>query len=365
MSLKKQIVIRWSIPAIPVYNLSYEQIARPLMLSDGIVSLDGSDLVKLGFEGKLLWRCPHNYGFWGSPVHLKANGIVCASGDNKVNFIDEAGNIVQTTNLPTSVSTDIVVSNTGDLWFGIGAAECAVTRVDANGNVIYTQYVARDQGLRHPLTLAVDGSLWVPTDQGLVRLDSESGKILTWMNVEKSGFGCISEALPCPDGVLVVAVMPPDCSCAVTKVANDGTILAQYSLPPLLRARLISAPCGGAWLVGSTVSPWEPPLDSDRTFIARLTPDGKPMVIAQVLARRFIEATVDSDGNLWVGTYTYDDDNDSESGELLICEEGVGTPYTAWISTPPAGVGAVVLRSKGYGVMATSQAVIGFTADYI
>ncbi|MGB3695593.1 MAG: hypothetical protein WA865_17395 [Spirulinaceae cyanobacterium] len=321
--------------------------------------LNGTDLVKLDFEGNLLWCCPHDYGFWGSPVHLKDNWLVCASSDNKVHLIDQAGKIIRTTNLPTSVSTEILVSSSGDLWFGMGAAECAVTRIDPNGDIAYTQYVARDQGLRHPLTMAGKGNLWAATDQGLVCLNARSGKIVLWKNAEKDGFRCISGALLCSNELLVVTVTPEH-SCFVTRVAIDGTVVAQYPLPPLLRAKLLSASRGGIWLVGSTVSPWEPPLDSDQTFIACLTENESPEIVTKVEGQRAIEATLDSDGTLWVGTYTYNDDDDSESGELLLYKNPT-VPYAKWTPDPPTGVGVPVFSSNGNGVVATSKALVGFS----
>lgn len=360
MNPNKQIVVRWSLSMIPVYDNLHEQISRPLVLTDGIVGLDESDLVKISFEGKIIWRCSHEWGFWGSPVKVDADRIVCASINNQLHSIDRAGKIVRTTELPTSVSTEILVGEKGDLWFGIGAYECAVTRICPNGSIIYTEYVARDKGLRQPLTWGVDGSLWAATDQSLARLDAQSGKILTWISGEWDGFGCFSEAMPLADGALVVAALPEQ-QCAVVKVANNGKILAQYPLPNLLRARLVANPTGGAWAIGSTVSPWEPVSDEDRTFVVRLTPDGKPEAVTEAPARRFIEATVNSDGTLWVGTYTRNDEDDSEIGELTTYK-GAAIPSAKWIPTPPAGVGAPVLSPDGKGgVVATSTALVGFT----
>jgi len=361
MNPSKQIVVRWSLPMIPVYDNLHEQISRPLVLPDGIVGLDGSDLVKVSHEGKIIWRCPHNWGFWGSPVKLDDDTIACASGNNQLHFIDRVGKVIQSFELPASISTEILVSNS-DLWFGMGAYDCEVVRFSSRGSIIYTQSIARDKGLRQPLAWGVNGSIWAATDQSLVRLDAQSGKILAWLGDERGRFSCISGAVASADGILIVAALPEQ-PCAVVKVADDGTILAKYPIPNLLRARLLADPSNGAWIVGSTVSVWEPPTDSDRTFIIRTTPDGKPEAITEAPARRSVEATVDPSGAFWVGTYSYEDTDDSEVGELAVYE-GAAIPSMTWMPNPLAGVGAPVLSSDGNsGVVATSKALVAFTIE--
>ena len=51
--------MRWSRPATPVYDLGYERISRPILLPDGVVFLDGANLMKVNREGKLFWRRRH------------------------------------------------------------------------------------------------------------------------------------------------------------------------------------------------------------------------------------------------------------------------------------------------------------------
>lgn len=356
MKSLQQVSVCWSVPAKPVYNVIHEHISKPLILSNGIVTLDVADLVKFDFEGNFIWRCPNDYGFWGSPVCFNTDLIVGASSDNKIHLIDEVGKIVRTTDLPTSVSTSILVGENGDLWFGIGAAECTVTRIDKSGSIVYTEFVARDQGLQNSLAFGLDGFVWAATNEGLLKLDSNSGKILTSTNDENVSLCCISEPLVCHDGIMVVNYIS-ESSCAITKVKNNGTLVFQEPLPTLLRARLLSSPTGGVWVVGSTVSPWEAPLDSDNIVVARLAEDGKVKNITKLPGQRSIEATVSQNGNLWVGTYTYYDEDDSESGELLVFND-TATLCNKWIPSVPMGVGGVVFNSKGNAIVATSNAII-------
>lgn len=58
----RKVSVCWSVPATPVYNLIHEHISKPLILSNGIVTLDGADLVKFDFEGNFIWHCPDDLG---------------------------------------------------------------------------------------------------------------------------------------------------------------------------------------------------------------------------------------------------------------------------------------------------------------
>lgn len=111
------------------------------------------------------------------------------------------------------------------------------------------------------------------------------------------------------------------------------------------------------WVVGSTVSPWEVPLDSDKIIVARLTEDGKVKNLTKLPGQRSIETTINPNGNLWVGTYTYYDEDDSESGELIVFNN-TGTVLSKWIPTVPMGVGGVVFNSKENAIVATSNAIV-------
>lgn len=358
MRSTKELIVRWKVPMTPVYDQIYERISQPLMLPTGMVVLDGADLVKIDFQGHLIWRCPHDYGFWGKPVQLKSGGIVCASLDNNVHLINEAGQIVQTYELPSSVSTEILVGHSADLWFGMGALQCAVTRIQPQSGLVTSTYITRDSGIRHPLVQTANG-IWVTTNEGLIRVEAQTGQICASSPSNKQGLACVSGALPCDLGVLVVAALP-SCSSAIVRVAHDGTVLDQYLFPKLRRARLLAIPQGGIWLVGSTVSAWEPASPSDQIFVARLAADGKPLAVTAAPPKRAIQPTVDSNGYLWVGTYSYDDEHDEESGELTVYG-GAAVVCAKWTPDTPAGVGAPILNPNGCGVVATSTALIGFT----
>lgn len=353
MTLLKQIYVCWTLPITPVYDHLYERISQPLMLPTGIVVLDGADLVKIDFQGRLIWRFTHDYGFWGSPMQLKSGLIVCATLDNEVYVINQAGECVQVIALPTSVSTEILVGDSDNFWLGMGGLECAVTRIHPRCGIVYKKYIARDSGVHHPLSQTADGSLWIVANSNLIRLNPQTGQILAQLKNDQ--LFCLSAALPCPDGVLVVMALP-DNSSAIVKVAHDGRLLSQYPFPTVQRARLLANPEGGAWLVGSTVSPWEPATASDKILVARLAPDGKPQAISQTCARRAIQATVDSNGALWMGTYSYEDDG--ESGELTVYE-AAAVPIARWTPDSPAGVGAPIFNPNGSAVIATSTALVG------
>ena len=358
MNAKKRMIIRWSFPLVSTYNhIHLEKIAQPLLLSDGIVALNGPDLVKLDFEGKLIWRCPHDYGFWGSPVKLNPENIVCATSDNTICWIDQTGKIVNIMNLPTSVTTAILVSDSGDLWFGMGASECVVARIDSYGKIIYSQVLARDQGLQYPLVPGFNNDIWIPTNQGLVCIDAQSGEELISVSL-KSNLNCISAPLVFPDSVFITAMIS-DSSCALVQINNSGQILTQHSLPNLLRAQLLPVLQGGLWLIGSTVSFWKPVLESDQTLIIRFSPNGKLEYSEKLVAQRSIEAMIDFDGILWLGTYTYNDQEDQESGEL-IAHEGFTVTNTKWIPKPQAGVGFPLFYSNDHGILSTSTALVGF-----
>lgn len=357
MKSLQKISVCWSVPATPIYNSIYEHISKPLIVSNGIVILDGTDLIKLDFEGNLIWRAKSDYGFWGSPVRLDANLIVCADNDNKIHLIDDAGNIVRTTYLPTSVCTEILVGKNGDLWFGIGAAECFVTRIDNSGNITYSECVARDQGLQNSLAFGLDDSVWAATNKGLVQVDYESVDILITTNETNVSLCCISEPLVCHDGIMVVSYVSGS-SCAISKVENNGTLVSQHTLPSLLRARLISSYDGGVWVVGSTVSPWEAPLNSDQIVVVRLTENGEVKSIKEFPGQRSIEVAINANGNLWLGTYTYHDEDDSESGELIVFND-IGNVCNEWTPSIPMGVGGVVFNpTKGNPIVATSKAIV-------
>ncbi|UBF29095.1 hypothetical protein K9N68_15415 [Kovacikia minuta CCNUW1] len=344
MSNMKQITKKWSFPINSVYSLTYDLISHPLILSDGAAILDGTGLIKIDFEGNPLWHCPSSWGFWGSPVLLNPDCIVCASGDNSIHFINEVGQVVRTINLPTSITTEILVGNSGDLWFGMGGGNSALARIDVDGNLSYERYISRDYGLQHPMTLAPDQTIWAATSNGLIRVEAYSGEILTREDSDSHNLVCISEALVFSDDAIVAAILP-DHSCAIVRVSIDGTILQKYLLPPLWRAKLLNSPQGGAWLIGSTVSPWDSPKDSDYILISRLAQNGKPGMMANASANRAIEPSVDSIGNLWLGTYT-SYANGSEAGELLIYDDAA-TLCSRWVSDPPAGVGSTKFDFQG------------------
>ncbi|BAZ17404.1 hypothetical protein NIES4071_92820 [Calothrix sp. NIES-4071] len=58
-----------------------------------------------------------------------------------------------------------------------------------------------------------------------------------------------------------------------------------------------------------------------------------------------------------MGTYTYDDEDDSESGELIVFNN-TATLCDKWIPPVPVGVGGVVFNSKGNAIVATSKAIV-------
>lgn len=359
MNFPKQFALHWSRPATPVYDLIHERISRPLILSDGVVFLDGANLIKVNLEGKLLWQCSHDYGFWGSPVFTNSSSIVCASNDNKINFLNDAGQILNTVDLSTSVCTDILVGNSGDLWFGIGTAYCAVTRIDAMGNIVYQTEVTQDSGLQNPLSMAKDGSIWVATKDGPIHLEAQSGKVLNRLNDKNDDIGCLSEILPLEDDLIFVSALSDDSS-AIVKITSQCQVIEQYPLPFIQRAKLLASPYGGAWLAGSTASSWKPISTPDRVVVIRITPNGKPEKVTSTPAGRALDAIVDSNGTLWVGTYTYNEEDDSENGYLMINREA-SSPYIEWIPEPSLGVGVPVFNSDGSGVIATSEAILGFT----
>ncbi len=109
---------------------------------------------------------------------------------------------------------------------------------------------------------------------------------------------------------------------------------------------------------------WEAPLDSDKIIIARLTEDGKVKNLTKLLGQRSIEATVNPNGDLWVSTYTYYDEDDSESGELIVFND-TGTVFTKWIPTVPMGVGGVVFHPKENAIVATSNAIVELNVQSI
>ena len=357
MKLPQKFVMRWSRPATPVYDLGYERISRPILLPDGIVFLDGANLTKVNREGKLLWQCSHDYGFWGSPVLSKSGFIVCASNNNQINFLNNAGKIAHAVDLSTSVCTDILVGNSGSLWFGIGTAYCAVTRIDSIGRIVYETEVTRDSGLQNPLSMAKDESIWVATKDGAIKLEVQSGKVLCRHN-DKDGVGCISKILPLKDG-LIFASASSDGSSEIVKINSQSQIIKRYSLPLIRRAKLLASPYGGAWLVGSTVSSWKPLDKSDRLWVIRLAPDGKPKRMNSTFAGRSIEATLDDNGTIWVGTYTYNEEDDSENGCLMRNFEA-SEPQIEWLPEPSCGVGIPVFAADGSGAIATSKAIFGF-----
>ena len=360
MKLPQKFEMRWSRPAIPVYDLSYERISRPLLLPDGVVFLDGANLVKVNREGELLWQCSHDYGFWGSPVLSKSGFIVCASNNNQINFLNDSGQIAHVVDLPTSVCTDIIVGNSGSLWFGMGTAYCAVTRINSTGSIVCETEVARDSGLQYPLSLAKDKSIWVAAQDGAIKLEAHSGKVLC-RNNNQDNVSCISEILPNKDG-LIFASASSDGSSEIVKINSQCQIIKRYSLPPIRRAKLLASPNDGAWLVGSTVSYWKPLDKSDRLLVIRLAPDGKPERMSSTVAGRSIEATLDDNGTLWVGTYTYNEEDDSENGYLMRSSEA-SKPQIEWLPKPSCGVGIPVFAVDGSGVIATSRAIFGFASS--
>ena len=351
--------MRWSRSAIPVYDLGYERISLPILLPDGVVFLDGANLIKVNREGKLLWQCSHDYGFWGSPVLSKSGFIVCASNNNQINFLNNAGQIAHAVDLSTSVCTNILVDDSGSLWFGIGTAYCAITRIDSVGRTLYETEVARDSGLQNPLIMTKEQHLWIATKNGAIKLEAQSGKVLCRHN-DKDGVSCISEILPLKDG-LIFASASSDGSSEIIKINSQCQIIKRYSLPPIRRAKLLASSYGGAWLVGSTVSSWKPLNKRDRIFVIRLAPDGKPKRMNSTFAGRSIEVTLDDNETIWIGTYTYKEEDDSEDGCLIRNFEASETQIE-WLPEPSCGVGIPVFAADGSGVIATSRAIYGFAS---
>ena len=320
--------------------------------------MSGSSL-KLNRDGESLWQCSHDYGFWGSPVLSQSGLIVCASNNNQINFLNNAGQIAYTVDLPTSVCTEILVGNTGSLWFGIGTAYCAVTRVNSVGSIIYQTEVAKDSGLQYPLSIAKGEDIWVATNDGAIKLEAQSGKVLC-RNNNQDDVSCISEILPLKDS-LIFASASSNGSSEIIKINSQCQIIKRYSLPPIRRAKLLASSGSGAWLVGSTVSSWKPLDKSDRVLVIRLAPDGKPEKMNSTFASRSIEATLDNNGTVWVGTYTYSEEDDREKGYLMSNSEA-SKPQLEWLPKPSCGVGIPVFAADGSGVVATSRAIFGFAS---
>ncbi len=348
----QEITLKWSLPVIPVYSLIHEHISRPLLINDSVVVLDGADLVQVDSSGTINWRCVHESGFWGNPVQVE-DFIVCASIDNKVNFINSIGKVSDIIDLPTSVTTDILVEASGDIWFGMGGAISSVIRINSEREIVFVTDVSRDFGLRHPIARSNDGILWVATNDGLVRLNAQTGAILnTWDLV------CASGTLVDSDGSALVVGVLSEHECALVQVTSDGNITAKYPLPPLWRAKIIRYR-NQLWLVGSTVSPWESPTKDDYTLVASLAQNGEPLTLTKYKAFRAIDASVDLIGNLWVGTYTYQDEEDEESGELIVYDDNV--LHALMMPVKNAGFGAPVFNQDCEGIVATTTALVSFS----
>lgn len=353
MPIERSLHIEWVVPMTPVYERLYGRIADVARLGDGILAVDGWDLVLLDPEGAPRWRRSFDNGLSGTPVGVRADLAVCAGNENVLHVIDEHGRSIRETPLSAGVATPLLASHDGDVYCGIGRGECVLVHVDARGRTVFEVELARDDGLRHGLAHASDGAIWVPTDRGLFRVDGRTGAIIA--HSDPGGMACISNVLARPKGAMVAAFGHDDVHRLIT-IADDGSAEHAIVLPPLQRAELHAAPDGGSWLVGSTVASTDPPAPDDRVTVWRLTADGRVIAKTDAAPARAIFGAPFGD-SLWVGGYTYEDDLDQ--GMLQLFDDAC-RPRVTWTPDPRAGVGAPMRWSEDRFVVATSTGVVAF-----
>lgn len=347
--------LRWKHPIKPVYDQLYRRISRPLLVDDGVIVLDGADLVKFSFTGDLHWRCPHDYGFWGNPTLWKPGWIACATLDNTIAIIDAQGAITQTVQLPAALTTAILVV-AQEMYFGIGAETCSIIKLDTHGVIVYETFLDHDESIRHPF--ALNGQrLWIPTNAGLFCLDAAQGNMLTYT----TGITCISNPIIINHDVLVVA-RTLDGTQAIVRIDHRGAIVTTHPLPALYRAQLHPRRDETIWLVGSSVSPWDAASPTDMLLVAQVAANGHPLTTIEVPPYRAIEALVDTQDYLWIGGYT--DEGTHAAGILQIYTPTVQA-CLAWVPDPGAGVGMPALsadRARPH-FLTTSSHVICFHHD--
>lgn len=345
------IQVRWRQSVRPVYDHIYARISQPLVMRDGVVVLDGADLVRFDLDGNVLWRCCHDYGFWGRPMQWGEERLACATLENSVEIIDQMGCIQQTIELPSSVSTEMLCSNSS-IWFGIGSSECSVIKLDNGGNVVFERFIDVNDGIRHKFT-EKRNNIWISANSGLFCLDGELGEIIA----HTSGIICNSSPYVVNDGLLVVA-RTPDFEQAVVHVDDQGAIVNQHPLPLLYRAHLRKCGDGAIWLVGSSVSPWDAPTATDTVIIGRLNARGEPEQLIETQPDRAIEVSVDQQDVLWIGSWT----SEVEQGRLMAYTPQL-EPWLDWEEAAQSGWSAPAFgRDRGGPhYVATPTAIVCFS----
>lgn len=360
MGTDELIYMRWFYPVAPVYEHPFTCIANLIRVGDRVVVPGGDALTFLRPEGTLERAIEIELGTWGSPVLTSENKVAISCLENAVAMIDPEDHSVSTAALPASASTELLVGPDATLYLGVGSYEGAVVCLDHRLRTRWSRTVAKDDGLRHPLALAGDGSLWVPTDDGLVHLDGDDGEFLARSSPE-AAFACVSNPVARDGSALVVAVFR-DGQCALVQVSGGGNVAVVQSLPSLVRGRLLPDATGGMWLAGSSQDWQEPKPGDDFIWIARLGADGAVSRSHRGAPQTDISLAVDSCDRAWVGTYTYD--LQGERGELYGLARD-GEMHWRWsLNDPPSGIGAPLFLDSSHAIVPTSNGVVGLELPF-
>lgn len=330
---------RWYAAATPVYEHLYARVGRALSFAGGVLILDGIRLALVSLEGSIVWQREFSGGVWGHPRALGEGHVACADLINGVHVIDTRGQLVRSMKLPASPNTELLGGERGELYVGVGSLVCDLICVGPDGQLVWQTTVDNDDGLVLPLTFGPDRGIWVPMERGLLLVARDTGREMVHVQGAEP-LSCISEALPWERGALV-AVSRRSERCSLLHVSSAGRILGETPLPSLQRARLLAAPDGGAWLLGSTAWKQDSVRESDHVYALAIGRDGKVRAQARLPGDRSLDGTMDPGGGVWLGTYTAGEDG-TERGTLY-CVDPEGAEVLRWSPGPPAGVGAPLL----------------------
>jgi len=169
---------------------------------------------------------------------------------------------------------------------------------------------------------------------------------------------CSSNPLIIEDNIFVTA-KTSHFDQVIVQIATDGSVLNKYPIPLLYRAYLCKRRDSKIWLAGSTVSPWDPPTNTDRLIVGQLNASGQPENLIETQPYRAIEVSVDSQDALWIGGFTSGEDRDD--GELLVYSPQLQRQL-AWKPDFPGGVSVPSFGKDRNAphVITTSQDVICF-----
>lgn len=329
----------WSLPTASVFEQDFTRLPNPLWVAGGVLCPDGYDVLLVDPDGQVRWRCPIPDGPFGHPAVLASGHVAYPGLNNALYTLDANGRLLAHTNLLSTVSTPLLVSDHA-VFFGIGAGQSYLVRCDHQ--TLQLMFCTPLPGrLLHALALVAPSEVWASTTEGLFRVDATSGKLL---GVIPGSF--VSNACVDPSGVSIVLATSDDS--VLCRLDTQGGMLDRQPIRSQdgQSLRLLRAQLDMYWLSGTTVSPADPIGPDDHSVV--IYRDGN---ITRLLPAHRSLSHYATGKALFLGGYTYDEDGE-RGGLWRVNSEGVTQQLN--VSGDP-GVAAPLQNERGWLFVLTSD----------